>query len=300
MATTNQVLSGDLPDDLDLFLLFTAWLGKRRLQPDSIANYLTHVRRLYKIQGLSAEASTAEPVKLLRKAIRRHQVINDLLLPKRERDGLAPVDVRNLIFPMARRNYSDLDSLRIWLIILIGVFCLLRSGEMTFHPTVDPYNKNLHIHRRIGSGIKFESEHILLLLPSSKTQQGRPTWIPVSKFPDSLASICPFRALHLWLAATHTEDADSHLFSIRGAPCTKAAFTRKFKTWVTQAGLNSARLSGHSLPIGGLTAYRQSGVRPDEVKVMGRWTSETHLIYWQRSLVDHSSVADRLAAFMHQ
>jgi hypothetical protein len=39
--------------------------------------------------------------------------------------------------------------------------------------------------------------------------------------------------------------------------------------------------TGHSFRIGGTTALLCSGVAPDMVKKMGRWSSDTFLIYWR-------------------
>jgi hypothetical protein len=43
------------------------------------------------------------------------------------------------------------------------------------------------------------------------------------------------------------------------------------------------RITGHSFRIGGTTALLRSGVNPDIVKKMGRWSSDAYLRYWRNT-----------------
>jgi hypothetical protein len=60
---------------------------------------------------------------------------------------------------------------------------------------------------------------------------------------------------------------------------TKAAFLSRCNQVWTAAGY--PRTTGHSFRIGGTTELLTSGVPPDVVKSMGRWSSDSFLRYWR-------------------
>lgn len=69
-----------------------------------------------------------------------------------------------------------------------------------------------------------------------------------------------------------------------GARCSpvflcKESFMRMCNVVWSKEGL--PRITGHSFRIGGTTALLCSGVNPDIVKKLGRWSSDAFLIYWR-------------------
>jgi len=53
-----------------------------------------------------------------------------------------------------------------------------------------------------------------------------------------------------------------------------------------------SRMTGHSFRIGGATSFLRAGVPPDVVKKMGRWKSDSFLIYWREDgdiILSHAS-----------
>jgi hypothetical protein len=59
----------------------------------------------------------------------------------------------------------------------------------------------------------------------------------------------------------------------------KESFMHMCNSVWSKAGL--PRITGHSFRIGGTTALLCSGVNPDIVKKLGRWSSDAFLIYWR-------------------
>ena len=62
-------------------------------------------------------------------------------------------------------------------------------------------------------------------------------------------------------------------------PLTKPIFLAKCNTIWSQA--SATRFTGHSFRIGGTTHYLQSGIHPDIIKTLGRWSSDSFLRYWR-------------------
>jgi len=60
---------------------------------------------------------------------------------------------------------------------------------------------------------------------------------------------------------------------------TKVAFLSRCNQIWTASGY--PRTTGHSFRIGGTTELLTSGVPPDVVKSMGRWSSDSFLRYWR-------------------
>ncbi|KAH7926292.1 hypothetical protein BV22DRAFT_983550, partial [Leucogyrophana mollusca] len=77
--------------------------------------------------------------------------------------------------------------------------------------------------------------------------------------------------------------ADAPLFAFSspsGLRClTKRKFLARCNSIWSAAGIPT--LSGHSFRIGGTTTLLLSGVSPDVVKAMGRWSSDAFLRYWR-------------------
>ena len=64
-----------------------------------------------------------------------------------------------------------------------------------------------------------------------------------------------------------------------GSPLTKNRFITKFRSALTQAGIDSSLYSGHSFRIGAASTAAANGVEDSLIQILGRWKSSAYLAY---------------------
>ncbi len=291
LTTYDEVIAGRLPDHALPWILFCSWLDARSLEPSSISTYVAHIRALYRNNNQPTPPRWSL-VQVFQKAIRRRRVAEGRLTPIRERRPL----IQQNMMPYFIRNRHNLQMVRLYTTILVGVFAVMRSGELTVHTGLEAYSENIHIHR--GKGVHLFPDYARIILPVSKTSVDRATHICVPKLPAVMAAICPYRALVNWLSLTADEPSSAHLFSINGEPYAKDTFSAQLRKTLLLCNMDPTVYSGHSLRIGGLTALREAGIDENEAMIIGRWTSEVNRIYWQRTSKDHNRIAATLSNFI--
>jgi hypothetical protein len=148
---------------------------------------------------------------------------------------------------------------------------LLSTSALDLSTTSKPARSHFnHSTRSIGSHT--------LALPRTKTNRNGEKVVLVPRS-DSLDPISHVRS-HL---ATSTLPSNLPLlaYSTPSGPrmLTKATFlARCNQVWMASG---YPRTTGHSFRIGGTTELLTSGVPPDVVKSMGRWSSDSFLRYWR-------------------
>lgn len=116
-----------------------------------------------------------------------------------------------------------------------------------------------------------------IFLERSKTDTfstGTPNRWRISKFKKWCAS----RALDRVLRRSHTPriQKDKPLFcDENGLPILARDVIKTLKASITAAGLNAGNFMGHSFRKGGATDLALAGVDIEEIKILGRWTSNS-------------------------
>ncbi|KIJ46024.1 hypothetical protein M422DRAFT_124298, partial [Sphaerobolus stellatus SS14] len=131
---------------------------------------------------------------------------------------------------------------------------LLPSSQSPSEPSHFPLRSHLSLTASVGT----------ITLPWTKTTKGKGATLTLAQQQqptDPLSSL----KLHL---ATSQASASSHLFSYREGNHLRLLTKQVF-------------LDRHSFRIGGTTELLLSGVHPDIVKALGRWSSDVFLVYWR-------------------
>ncbi|KLO16817.1 hypothetical protein SCHPADRAFT_847516 [Schizopora paradoxa] len=122
----------------------------------------------------------------------------------------------------------------------------------------------------------------MLHLPSTKTSPVRGEDVALVAQPETF--IDAPRALLHHLKTNHLA-GDDGLFCYRTSSrspvqrlTSNMFLARCNQVW---AASNIPRITGHSFRIGGTTELLTSGVEPDVVRAMGRWSSDSFLKYWR-------------------
>lgn len=256
---------------------FLAWCALRGVQASSLAGYSSAINRLHLEMGFPPPHPSDRSLKWFLQGVGRWQLLHQLRSHKRTRAPLLPSTLLHL-HPFLSTSLSDL---RLWCMLLLGVFGLFRSGELTvpssssFDPRLHPTRSHTRFTFSAGS-LSYSS----LTLPTSKTdKQAVGVLVSLPLFPDH-PNLCPTSHLLTFLHRTQaTGHPHHHLLAIEGAPYTKPAFLTEFRSLLHRAGLRPDAYAGHSLRIGGATAAAEAGLPTHLIKQLGRWTSDCFLLY---------------------
>ena len=82
---------------------------------------------------------------------------------------------------------------------------------------------------------------------------------------------------------------------VDGTPLTRDKLVTAVRQALQQAGVQSARYSGHSFRIGAATTAAQAGVEDSMVKMLGRWESSSYQHYIQTPKDALAAISVRLA-----
>ena len=83
-----------------------------------------------------------------------------------------------------------------------------------------------------------------------------------------------------------------HIFALNGQPYLKSDFAKDLKAAAARLGIDPTFIGGHSLRIGAATDAKNAGLTTDQIKALGRWSSDAYLLYTKYT---HEDIA-RLAA----
>jgi integrase len=180
-----------------------------------------------------------------------------------------PMTAELLMRIRALINPNHNHALTTWAAMLAAFFGLLRSGEVA--SATHPF---------LMRDIALFETHATLHLRVSKTDQfSQGCIIALPRLPDN-HPLCPVAAIYAMLAHSPRRSQFDLLFSIDGSPISRRYLVQTLRTLLTLAGVPHPSLyAGHSFRRGGATAARQAGLSDDEIKQLGRWTSETFRIY---------------------
>jgi integrase len=196
-----------------------------------------------------------------------------------ERAALALDDLRAALATLYR---DTLLGKRDAVLLLLGFTGALRRSELVALNFDD---------------VAFVPEGLTLTVRRSKTDQtGEGTMLAIP-FGSTLAT-CPVRALRAWLDAAGITSGpllrSVNRHSHPGERLTAQSVSLVVKRTAAAAGLDTTRLSAHSLRAGCATQAAKRGVGSDGVKRLGRWRSNVYERYIRFATVWEDAPAARL------
>ena len=244
------------PSTSDL-CLYIAHQYTRGLSAPTISAHLSAIRSLQVSAGMNP-MERAPLVSRVLTGVKRSR-------PAREVKQRLPITTQMLARIAVVVNLAEKEEQMVWTMLLVGVFGLLRLGEL------------IAVGRGVlmWNGIRWSTEGCRLLLPVSKMDQdGRGVWIPFRY--NNKKCICPVRALRSWRTRVGSEDGA--LWNIQATNARKW-FIGRVQGLLLRAGVENAHMyTGHSLRKGGAQSLVDMGAPIEEVKALGRWSSES----WKR------------------
>jgi hypothetical protein len=293
-----QATGRGLNDNGDVFpvtlagaLEFGAFMYEKGLQPETIDQYFSHLRTFCLTHGYPTTALDSDLLKRARKAIKRLLKESGRLRPRRDRIGIT---LGTAVAFRRHLNITTLPDLRTWLICLVAITTMCRTGEL-LPSRLTPYNPHLLPARKHWTDC---GDHSTLKLPATKTDregQGVTVIIPCIPGPEGDHRSCPHCLMkYAWMPHTAGNDDDS-LWALAGTVYTKEEFVATLKSLAAKEGLPRDQVGGHSLRIGGATGAKDAGLTDDEIMILGRWTSEMYQRYLRYPPSERHALLNRVA-----
>ena len=261
----------DFPCDATQARLYAAFLSEL-MSPASVSNYLSAVWSHQR--GLGFQAFSSDYIlRLTLRGIRR--------LGASHRPPRHPISKQELHLLFQEINTLHPHDLCFWAAVTLAFRALLRKSHYTASP-----------HNLCWRHVSIYNDHMVLVLPSSKTDQfsEHPLRIVLNSSPGS--PLCPIAWLSELARVLKPLESD-HVFRlpVPGGmlDMTYTWFSKKLKQLASAIGLNPDMVSPHSLRHGGASFMSALGSDLIDVRARGAWSSSAVFTY-----IHHSVESQRL------
>jgi hypothetical protein len=271
------------PPSDQVFGLFVAFLSLSFKSPDSISNYVSGVKSIYKFVYNIEYGPPGPHYTLALQGFRRLQ--QHRVSPV---DALLPVDLKVLC-----GHFQCLGSRApaFWAAILIGFYTFFRCS------TLMPRSKCISGSHLTRGDIKVDGNNLLVSLRYSKTRQFNDSLVlfPIPRRPHSL--FCAFSAWTKLLAAFPLPDSAPAFSWSRNTFYYYNLFSQNLQKCAELAGIRK-RLRPYSLRHGGASTALKLGISPILIKLQGDWNSDAWLRYLEIDMDQRLCVSTKLVDFL--
>ena len=261
-----------LPLTEHVMLKYVAYLALKELSSSTVKVYCSGIKTYSIIEGYGQPSNEYYRLKL---AIRSLDINN--------KAGSKKLPITLDILQQLRGHMSDsYNDIMLWAAMTLAHFGLLRASEFTVNTVFDHSihlclsNVTFHVSE---SGISY----INVLIKRSKTDklnEGFHLYIGCSQ-----TDVCAYCAIKTYHNVTHSKvnsqySYDRPLFMFANGVClSRQLLIRYTRVYLILAGIDPQLYTGHSYRIGGATSAAAAGMADWEIKVLGRWTSDTYQRY---------------------
>lgn len=181
--------------------------------------------------------------------------------------------------PMVIENIYDVTMFRA--LFLSMYYCCLRVSEVALS------GKGVHhaiqIHNVSKIRLQDNSICIILKLCSFKFSKGRSVNLLISPIKDSC--FCPVNALMKYLELRPRYHGQLFV-NKAGRPLQRGQICDILKLVLTLLNVTPVRYNTHSFRIGRATDLALKGMFPEQIRVIGRWSSDAYLKYVRPSVIN--------------
>ncbi|XP_056102477.1 uncharacterized protein LOC130081803, partial [Rhinichthys klamathensis goyatoka] len=245
------------------------------LQAGSIKSYLSGIQFFHKlIHGKPTPAINNSQTSLLVKGIQRSR-------PTRP-DTRQPItiDILTRCISSLRLGYHSINTAyTLEAMFILAFFGFLRCSELTITSLFDP-----NIHPSISDLQIVDNETISFFIKQSKTdrdKRGHFVYIFNLQTP-----IQPYHALFNYLQyklSSSKSPLDPLFTNDSNHPATRFWFQKHLKAVLIKSGVSAEHFSSHSFRIGAATTAAQKGLSQQQIKTLGRWSSNAFKTYIRSS-----------------
>ena len=256
-----------LPASTSTLQLYAQFLSRSFTSVDSIKNYISGVKTMHSIVGLSVDHINNYLLNLSLKGISR--------LKPRQVKRAAPITIEILLDIYKDIDFSKPENIVYWCLFLFAFFLLARKSNLVPTSQQDIENKRFLAIK----DIKYFDNYILVHINWSKTIQFKEREIicPLIRMKDS--RICPVTAFER-LMVLKIKFCNGALFTLPSGSCiTYQLFQKKLRSCLNNIGLEAKQYSSHSFRRGFTTLAFQSDIPPEHIQLLGDWKSDAYKSY---------------------
>ena len=276
-------MMGQFPVNEDDVLTFVAWLLHKGNCSSTISAYLSGIRAAHLEKGLNPPLIRSDRVNTVLNGGKKRDNTEKKLGTKKSRIPITPTSLKLWKAELSSSDMSYHDKRLFWAVSAILYFGCLRPGELLCrnHNSFDPVNSMLQKDVTIKSTtINGEKADIIqIYLASEKrdpTGKGR-----LLDIYESGSVLCPVKALKKFIDISTQTDPKKPAFRLAsGKNLTTNLFNKKLKEGLGKhLNTETGFVSGHSFRIGITSLVAQLGYSEDQIKALGRWSSQAYLTY---------------------
>lgn len=252
---------------LEHIIMFVSHLYAEKLSPNTITSYLASLSYILKLNGLPDFPSHFLVSKMLSGAQR-------LSAKPDTRYPITVTVLKQIVDALKHVAYSFQQHILFRAMFLLAFHAFLRVGEITSRN-----DKNAHLLQ--FSDIKFSrvrGKDSLVLTMSSYKHNVSKQPVSLEIFPILNSLYCPVMAIKKYLALRGHRDGPLFCDQILN-PITRSEFCSVLKAALSFAGYDTKKYKAHSFRIGAATTAHSMGIPESQIKVMGRWHSDSYHRY---------------------
>ena len=252
----------NLPVSVPHLSLFVSYLHTEGYSPASIIAHTSSIGYIHRLTGLPNPVSTTIIQKLL-------SGVTKVSPPTPPRLPITIGILVSLLRGVDQIIIHHYHKALLKAMLTVGFFGLMRIGELTMtKEKIVP----LHI-----SQLTFFQSYISISITHFKhNQKLHPIEVPLQF--QSLPEICPVRHLSYYLSLRGYDSGP--LFSFPTfKPIPRQFFSKHLSRLISFSGFHGDRYKSHSLRIGGASYYASLGYTDTQIRLLGRWDSNSFVKY---------------------
>jgi len=253
------------PPPIDHIINYVAYLSKKRYSSTTVKTYLSGINYKLKINNWADYTNSF----VLQKMLKGFQRID------KKTDSRKPITLdvlKQLVQVLPAVCTSRFETQLFKAAFCLAFFGFLRLGEVAFTSSVSD-NHVIKI-----SDISFlKNSNVCVKIESSKTDQlGNSVTLILQE--NICKNICPVKQLKQYLSLR--PNIEGHLFChLNHKTLTRFQFLTVLKKALVFLGLNPLDYNTHSFRIGAATSAAIAGTSDENIKCMGRWSSNSFMRY---------------------
>jgi site-specific recombinase XerD len=264
-----------------VWALFATQLAREGLQKDTVAKYITAIRAFYADNATPVPDHTGYLQRVV-KGIARNPIHAQRRPKKPERLPLTISVLARLRRVLTMTSY---DHCLLWIVSLVGVYGLLRAGEITdVRGKLPSAERERRTVRMSHVTILNQGATLQLHVPVTKTSQINGMFVYYARN-NALPDICPIRAFFTFMEkrralhlSARAQSPDSPLFlTTEGVTLARRDYVNMLRHALRASGITDIeipRFTGHSLRRGGAQSLLDAGMTIDQIKIVGHWKSD--------------------------
>ena len=245
---------------------FMVHLHRRGLMPGTIQGKLSALAFYSRVQGYRDHSKDYRIRKMLEGWTRKRGKVQD------SRSPISPVLLQQLSEQWVSLCRSEYERALFRVASLLAFFGALRVSELVAAGKEDKSRVALQL-RDVFLG----EDSLEVFIRRSKTDQvGKGRRLVLRRC--SVENLCPVRAAKVYMEQRGLEEG-YFLMHADTSPLTKYQFWRMTDLALQKVGVQGLRFGTHSFRIGAASTAAALGYSPEEIKRLGRWSSNSYRNY---------------------